>query len=210
MPGPLPPEHSNGARSSGASDQSSIPEDGPPPSIVELSEACVRFVEAALGVRLDFEPETLPVLDHYVATRRKELTDKPETMGLVARTVGAYFGEVVRRRIASFWHVASEDPSTWEIRLMPVYLAFHPVGVAYDAVTHGDQDGPTEYLRIEDEDREAIEARLAELPAATDEEFFLLSTRLEVLDIAVDAIKARMMSSGLGEVMFSDADYEDD
>ena len=159
---------------------------------------------------LDFEPETLPVLDHYVATRRAELNDKPETMGLVARTVGAYFGEVVRRRIGSFWHADSDDPSTWEIRLMPVFLAFHPVGVAYDAITHGDQEGPTEYLRIEDEDRDAIEARLAELPPATDEEFFSLSTRLEVLEIAVDAIKARMMDSGLGDVAFSDADYDED
>jgi hypothetical protein len=220
MTGPLPPEHSNGARPGNGSDPSSagggdgmassLGSGEAPLPIADLSQACVRFVEAALGVKLDFAPETLPVLDHYVSTRRKELTDKPETMGLVARTVGAYFGEVVRRRIASFWHVPSDDPSTWEIRLMPVYLAFHPVGVAYDAITHGDQDGPTEYLRIEDEDREAIEARLAELPPATDEEFFLLSTRLEVLDIAVDAIKARMMGSGLGEVAFSDADYEDD
>jgi hypothetical protein len=203
-----PPPDSNGKPLAGASDSSSSAE--VPDPIGELSQACVRFVQAALGVRLDFEPETLPVLDHYVATRRAELTDKPETMGLVARTVGAYFGEVVRRRVASFWHVASEDPSTWEIRLMPVYLAFHPVGVAYDAITHGDQDGPTEYLRIEDEDREAIEIRLAELPVSSDEEFFSLSTRLEVLEIAVDAIKARMMSSGLGEVSFSDADYEQD
>ena len=212
MTGSLPPDHTNGARPSTTSEPISDPvADGEAPlPIVELSQACVRFVEAALGVRLDFEPETLPVLDHYVATRRAELIDKPETMGLVARTVGAYFGEVVRRRIGSFWHVASDDPSTWEIRLIPVYLAFHPVGVAYDAITHGDQDGPTEYLRIEDEDREAIEARLAELPPASDEEFFLLSTRLEVLEIAVDAIKARMMSSGVGDVAFSDADYDED
>jgi len=212
MASSLHPEHTNGAHSNGASDHAAGGRDeGPAPfPIDELSEACVRFVEAAVGVRLDFEPETLPVLDHYVATRRAELTDKPETMGLVARAVGAYFGEVVRRRLASFWHVAADDPSTWEIRLMPVYLAFHPVGVAYDAITHGDQDGPTEYLRIEDEDREAIESRLSELPPATEEEFFLLSTRLEVLEIAVDAIKARMMSSGLGEVSFTDADYEED
>jgi hypothetical protein len=206
--GSFTPEDVNGAGHKGSSDGGSST-DVPAP-IAELSQACVRFVEAALGVRLDFEPETLPVLDHYVATRRAELTDKPETMGLVARMVGSYFGEVVRRRVASFWHVASDDPSTWEVRLMPVYLAFHPVGVAYDAITHGDQDGPTEYLRIEDEDRDAIEARLAELPVTSDEEFFSLSTRLEVLEIAVDAIKARMMSSGLGEVSFSDADYDED
>src|SRR5450432_2264297 len=212
MPIPAPPEHTNGARPNGPPDQSltSASDGEAPVAIVDLAQACVRFVEAALGVRLDFTPETLPVLDHYISTRRKELTDKPATLGLVARTVGAYFGEVVRHRIACFWHVPSDDPTAWEIRLMPVYLAFHPVGVAYDAITHGDQDGPTEYLRIEDEDREAIEMRLSELPAATDEEFFLLSTRLEVLDIAVDAIKARMMSSGLGEVMFANADYDED
>jgi hypothetical protein len=207
--GSFTPEHTNGAGPNGASDPSSSTDGEIPPPIGELSEACVRFVQQALGVRLDFEPETLPVLDHYVATRRAELTDKPESMGLVARMVGSYFGEVVRRHVASFWHVPSDDPSTWEIRLMPVYLAFHPVGVAYDAITHGDQEGPTEYLRIEEEDRDAIEARLAELPVASDEEFFSLSTRLEVLEIAVDAIKARMMSSGLGEVSFSDEDYDE-
>jgi hypothetical protein len=204
-----PPDHTNGA-ATGASGEASGPNVGGPPEIVELAEGCVRFVEAALGVRLDFEPETLPVLDHYLSTRRAELGDKPESRGLIARAVGAYFGEVVRRCVESFWHIRSDDPSTWEVRLAPVFLSFHPIGVAYDSLTHGDQYGPTEYLRIEDEDREAIEARLAELPPATEDEFYLLSTRLEVLEIAVDAIKARMMSSGLGEVSFSDEDYEDE
>jgi hypothetical protein len=179
-----------------------------PTAVADLAEACVRFVFAALGIRLDFTPETLPVLDHYIATRRDELNARPETIGLVARAVGAYFGEVVRHRMRSFWHVESDDPSSWELRLEPVYLAFNPLGVAYDAITHGDDDGPTAHLQLDDEDREAVEARLAELPAASDEEFFALSTRLEVLDIAVDAIKARMMSSGLGEVSFTSEDYE--
>jgi len=182
-------------------------EEAPSP-IDELAEACIRFVEAALGVRLDWQPETLPVLDHYLATRRAELATRPETVGLVAQAAGAYFGEVVRRRFRSFWRVASDDPTTWELRLEPVYLAFNPFGVAYDAITHGDEEGATAHLQLDDEDREAVEARLAELPPATDDEFFALSTRLEVLDIAVDAIKARMMSSGLGEVAFTSEDYE--
>jgi hypothetical protein len=179
-----------------------------PESVAELARACVRFVQAATGLALDFSPETLPLLDHYVATRRDELLQKPELIGLVARAAGAYFGEVARRQIRSFWHIGSDDPATWEIRAEPVYLAFSPVGVAYDAVTHGDEEGPTAHLQLDDEDREAVELRLAELPSADDEEFFAFSTRLEVLEIAVDAIKARMMSSGLGEVAFTDADYD--
>jgi hypothetical protein len=180
----------------------------PPAGVAELAQACVRFVETATGIVLDFSPETLPVLDHYVATRRNELVRKPELIGLVARAAGAYFGEVVRRQIPSFWHIGSEDPVTWEIRVEPVYLAFSPVGVAYDAVTHGDEEGPTAHLQLDDEDREAVELRLAELPSASDDEFFSFSTRLEVLQIAVDAIKARMMDSGLGEVAFTDSDYD--
>src|SRR2546423_10076136 len=164
-----------------------------PAMVVEMADACVRFVHAALGIRLDFEAETLPVLDHYLATRRKELLAKPETMGLMARTLGAYFGEVVRRRVRSFWHAESDDPSRWELRLEPVYVAFNPVAIAYDAITYGDEEGPTAHFQLEDEDREAIERRLAELPSASDEEFFSFATRLEGLEIAVDAIKARTM-----------------
>ena len=182
---------------------------GPTPEVVtELSQACVRFVEAALGVRLDYRLETLPVLDHYIASRRQELRDKPETVGLVVRAIGAYFGELVRHRFVAFWHIDSDDSSSWELRFEPVYLAFNPLGVAYDAITHGDEEGPTAHLQLDDEDCEAIEARLAELPVGSDEEFFSLSTRLEVLDIAVDAIKARMMSTGLGDVSFTTEDYD--
>jgi hypothetical protein len=180
-----------------------------PPLVDELADACVRFVQAALGVRLDFSAETLPLLDHYIAARRSELVSRPETVGLIGRAAGAYFGEVVRRRFRSFWHLESDDPSTWEIRFEPVYLAFSPLAVAYDAITHGDEEGPTAHIQLDDEDREALEARLAELPTASDDEFFSFSTRLEVLDIAVDAIKARMMSSGLGEVAFTSEDYRE-
>jgi hypothetical protein len=189
----------------------------PPPFIAEMTDACVRFVEAALGLKLDYSPETLPLLDHYISSRRTELVSngvgdigiagRPEVIGLVARAAGAYFGEVVRRQFRSFWHAPSDDPSTWEIRLEPVYLAFSPVGVAYDAITHGDEAGPTAHFQLDDEDREAVEARLAELPAASDEEFFSFSMRLEVLEIAVDAIKARMMGAGLGDVGFAEEDY---
>jgi hypothetical protein len=192
---------------------SPAPEEAPP-VIAELADACVRFVESAVGLRLDFQPETLAVLDHYLATRRAELLvtrlTKPEMLGLVARAAGSYFGEVVRRRFRCSWHIPSDDPSLWELRFEPVYLALNPVAVVYDAITLGDDEGPTARLELDDEDRDAVEARLSQLPPVTDEEFSSLSTRLEVLEIAVEAIKARMMSSGLGEVGFSSIDYERD
>jgi hypothetical protein len=183
-----------------------------PEAVAELADACVRFVRAAVGVSLDFRPETLPVLDHYLGTRRDELlaarTSNPEAMAIVARAAGAYFGEVVRAHFRSFWHLPSDDPARWEVRFESVYLSVNPLAVVYDAISHGDEEGPIAHLEVDDEDREAVAARLQELPPAPDEEFFSLATRLEVLEIAVDVIKARMMASGLGEVSFSGEDYE--
>ena len=184
----------------------------PPEAVAELALACVRFVRATVGVSLDYRPETLPLLDHYIATRREELlaarTTNPEAMALVARAAGAYFGEVVRAHFRSFWHLPSGDPVSWELRFESVYLSVDPLAVVYDAISHGDEEGPIAHLELDDEDREAVAARLQELPLATDDEFFSLATRLEVLEIAVDVIRARMMNSGLGEISFSSEDYD--
>jgi len=183
-----------------------------PEAVAELALLCVRFVRAAVGVGLDYRPETLPLLDHYLATRRDELVaaraSNPEAMGLVARAAAAYFGEVVRAHFRSFWHLPSDDPASWEVRFESVYLSVNPLAVVYDAISHGDEEGPIAHLELDEEDREAVAARLQELPPAPDEEFFSLATRLEVLEIAVDVIKARMMASGLGEVAFSTEDYD--
>jgi hypothetical protein len=158
---------------------------------------------------LDYEAETLPLLDHYLASCRADLTSRPELAGLIARAAGAYFGEVVRRRLRTFWHVPTDDPSSWELRAEPVYLSLNPVAVAHDVITHGDEEGPTSKLQLDDEDRDLVEARLAELPAATENEFYSLATWLEVIDIAVDAAKSRMMRDGLGEAAFVSDDYGD-
>jgi len=181
----------------------------PPDAVAELADACVRFVERKLGVRLDYSLETLPVLDHYLVQARTEVRDRPELIPLLVNAAGAYFGEVVRRRVPSWWHMPTTDPTSWQIQAEPVYLWFEPVGMAYDALLGGEraEDDPMAKLEIDEEDREALEVRLSELPAVEEDEFFALSTRLEVIDIAADVIKARMVENGLGDVVFTAEDY---
>jgi hypothetical protein len=81
-----------------------------------------------------------------------------------------------------------------------------------DALFHGEEGGEgepsLEQLEIEDADREAVAARLAELPPVSEEEFFSLATRLEVIDIAVDAIRARRLGEGEPEPSLGPDDYE--
>ena len=181
-----------------------------PDRVRDLADGCVRFVERALGVKLDYEPETLPLLDHWVAGARPQAGDKPETAAVVAHAAGAYFGEVVRRRYPSWWRAEGDDPGAFRIELEPVYLSFSPVQLVADALFHTEIESEAlEQLEIDDADREAVAARLAELPPVSEEEYFSLATRLEVIDIAVDAIRARRFAEDEGDAALGPDDYDD-
>ena len=223
-----------------------------PERVRDLADACVRFVERAVGVKLDYEPETLSLLDHYLVGARAAAAERPEAGALVAHAAGAYFGEVVRRRYPSWWRFEGDDPGDWRIELQPVYLAFRPVQLVADALfraratgaegagtnhstsaieaagaaadAHADEaagadedpraedpgsaEGASERLEMEEEDRRVVAARLAELPEVSEDEFYALSTRLEVIDIAVEAIRGRRLADGDGDSMLGPDDYE--
>lgn len=192
-------------------DQASAARDAPPDEIGDLVEACGEYVRRALGMELDLSPETLPVLDHYLSLVRATTEDRPELEPLVTRAVGAYFGELVRRRVGGFWMVPDADAHHWLVCATPVYLSFNPVGVAYDALTgRSEHDGPSAELRLAPEDREPVEQRLAALPPMSEDDYFLLSTRLEAIDIAVDTLRGQMMAGGQEDVTFEPADYDAD
>ncbi len=79
---------------------------GPAPVRSHADEA-VRYVQAALGVELSYDSETLPVLDHYLRTVPE---DRPEALALVIATAGAYFGEVMRRHLGGRWQLSTSAP----------------------------------------------------------------------------------------------------
>jgi hypothetical protein len=166
----------------------------PPEAIAELAEACVAYVERALGVRLDYEAETLPLLDHYLATARADVTRLPESEPLLVSTAGAYFGEVLRRRHPSHWFLG-DDPSAYRIELEVARLVVHPMSIISECLALGTptDEGFLASLVLSLEDRDALAKRLEELPEVTDEELFAPSTRLEVIDIALDLLHGRRL-----------------
>jgi hypothetical protein len=204
----------NGSGSAHAADRRSEPA---PEQVRELAEACVRYVERAIGIKLDYEPETLSILDHYVEQSRRAAAARPEdaapaVVALVAHTAGAYLGEVVRRRYPAWWRIEGDDPAYWRIELEPVYLSFSPVQLIADALLHDRDQEADERLELEDVDRDAVAERLAELPEVPEEEFFAPSTRLEVIDIAVEAIRARRAGEAEGDAgddALGPDDYQD-
>ncbi len=222
----------NGAASNGRAGAVDLRLEPPPEQVRELAEACVRFVERAIGVKLDYAPETLSILDHYVAQARvapaavapadaqpsrttpAEAPPRPsaaamEVAALVANAAGAYFGEVVRRRHPSWWRAEGDDPGAWRIELEPVYLSFSPVELVADALVRGGEPEASERLELEEEDRRAVAERLADLPPVDEETFYAPSTWLEVIDIAIDAIRARRLGEGEeADAVLRPEDYE--
>jgi hypothetical protein len=195
---------SAGAGGAGAEDE---PDGGMPPAIADLVAACVRFVATRYRVPLDFSSDTLSLVDQYVRDSRGEIAVRPESLELLSATIGAYLGEVVRREQGGYWRTDG-DPSSWRVLLSRVFLAFNPIGMAREALTLSDAEGFGAYLQLDEAEREDVEARLAVLPEIDEADFYLPTTRFEVVQIACAALRAKMEASGLGAVRFTPDDYE--
>jgi hypothetical protein len=184
-------------------------QDPTPEAIVELVRACLDYVKRSLGTELDFTPETLPLLDHYLSEVREELTAKPELVELTAHAAGAYFGEVLRRQMKGFWRMPSSSLHDFQVCSSVAFVSINPFGVAYDALygstEHG---GPRSNLKLAPEDHGYIAARLATVPELPEDQFYLLTTRIEVVDITVEALRARLEEEGYSETEYTPEDYE--
>jgi len=187
--------------------ETEAPLEPPPTVIADLMASCVRFVHAKYGVLLDGTQDTLSLLDAYVNEARLSAAERPETLPLTAAAIGAYFGEVVRLTFGGSW-VTVGDHDVWKLCLRHVYLAFNPLGTAMEALTGEEVPGWHAHLTLEPDDQAQLERRLEALGEVPDEEFFLPTTRFDVIHIAVEAIHGRMSASGLGDVTFTPDDYE--
>ena len=167
------------------------PESACPPHVLEFAEQAVRYVQAALTVQLGYDSETLPVMDHYL---RSVPEDDVATAALVVSTAGAYFGEVVRRRMGGRWDISDEEqPVSWRV-LLPTGLSFAPAGVVASVIVRHDalEDLETGFdvpPRLEP----VVEAALARMGEVTEDEYYSLCGRLDTLehlDAVLQAVEA--------------------
>lgn len=223
----MPPQdenHTNGANGAGhgsnareqSGSEAALLAAPAPPAIADLADACVNYVERAIGVKLDYTLETLPLLDHYLEGARETLREKKggadsPTLSILAQAAGAYFGEVARKRHPAWWRLDA-DPAEHRLEFHHVFLVVRPVTLMLDALTldpRGKAPTGLSGFELDEEDRGAAAARLAELPPVTLEEYVSPSTRLEVLDIVVDAVRAFHMSEGVPVLELEPDDYLD-
>jgi hypothetical protein len=174
----------------------------------ERARACAEYVRRSMNINLDYSAETLPLVDHYLSTARAQVLERPSFAPLIAEAAGAYFGSVAVSALGGFWRIPSGNVHDWQICMKNAFLSINPIGVGYEALfsssTHA---GPRALLHVAPEYRKFVDARLASLPETREDEYFLLSTRLEVLETAILELRAHMEAEGYGDTLYEAEDY---
>src|SRR5262249_42276312 len=145
----------------------------------------------------EFDSDTLPLLDHYLRTVP---TEQLETMQLVIATAGAYFGEVVRRRLGGRWELGGEENS-WRV-VLPTGLHFSPAGFVAPAIAQADIDGLASELDAPPRMRPYVQQTLARMGEVSIEDYYSLCGRLDTLEHVHEvlvAVAAQMMGNAAEE-----------
>lgn len=181
-----------------------------PSELEQLCRSCQDYVSRALGFELDYTSDTLPLLDHYLISARTDVAGRPELERLLARVVGAYFGEVLVRQLGLFWRMPSADEYRWRVCGRDCFLAVNPVGIAHANLSGSvEHAGPSSELMLAQEDQEFVRERLASLPEVRDEDFFLFSTRYDALEVACAALAEQKHHDGQADISFESDDYDE-
>ncbi|HVW26887.1 MAG TPA: hypothetical protein VHC69_16075 [Polyangiaceae bacterium] len=182
-----------------------------PAEILELSESCRQFVVSAVGVELDYEVETIPVVDEYLRAAAAGLSDRPEARPVVTQAVAAYFGEVVRRRIDGFWRHRDDPNDPWELCARRALMSMSPLGVVLEILERStEHDGPSGEPRLSPQDAKIADERLERLPPVSEDEYYLLSTREEVIETVYEALRDALRAEGRESLVFEASDYDDE
>ena len=147
----------------------------------ELAGGCVRYVQEALKLELDYSTDTLPLLDHYLSESRED--PKPELRGLIAPAAGAYFGELVQRQLGDGrWHCTGDEFEGYRLEFERCFLYFNPIGMALEAMMGEAVEGSGAQIEVLPADRKAVKEALDRLGPVREEDYYRLSVRFEVLE----------------------------
>lgn len=160
-------------------------------NVADLSDACVRFVQGTLGILLDFTPDTLPILDHYLLEARK--TPRAEILQLIAPAAGAYFGEVVKASLGPCrWYLEGDGPESVRLEFERCFLGFNPIGAALEAVLGEEAPGYGAHLQVLPSEAALVRESLERTGDVRREDYYRLAVRFEVIEQIATLLTARM------------------
>src|SRR3954471_16363401 len=147
------------------------------PRVRECADQAVSHVRRALGIQLEYDSNTLPVLDHYLRTVPE---DQPAALQLVVTTSGAYFGEVVRQRLGGRWELADREAEGRMV--LPTGLNFSPVGFVAAAIARADLEDLDSEIAAPPRMLPHVQRALARMGEVTVDDYYSLCGRLDTLE----------------------------
>lgn len=179
-----------------------------PPRVREYADQAVAYVQRALGIKLEYDSNTLPVLDHYL---RSVPDDQPAALQLVISTSGAYFGEVVRQRLGGRWELGSQE-SEWRV-VLPTGINFSPVGFVAAAIARADLDDLDSEIAAPPRMLPYLQQALARMGEVSVDDYYSLCGRLDTLEHVHEvlvAVAAQMLGTTPDGDDSDDSDDSDD
>lgn len=154
--------------------------DAPPGVVQEYAEQAIAYVQRSLKMTLEYDSETLPVLDHYLRSIPQDRTTTAATTELIVVTAGAYFGEVVRRLLGGRWEL-SEEPKLWRL-VLPAGISFAPAGLAASAIVQSELGDLDTALDAPPRMKPYLEQALERMGGVSEDAYFSLSGRLDTIE----------------------------
>ncbi len=149
-----------------------------PQKLREYAETAVNYVRIAVGVAPTYDSDTLPLVDHYLSSVP---ADEPATIALMVQTVGAYFGEVVRRNLGGRWDGGSAIHEDWRI-ILPTGLSFSPTGFVAAAIARTDLEDFDSTLDAPERMKPYVQQALSRMGEVPQDEYYSLCNRLDTLE----------------------------
>ncbi|MGH2901771.1 MAG: hypothetical protein ACRDMZ_24060 [Solirubrobacteraceae bacterium] len=164
-----------------------------PPRVREYADQAVAYVQRALRIQLEYDSNTLPVLDHYLRTVPD---DQPAALQLVVATSGAYFGEVVRRHLGGRWELGVKE-ADWRI-VLPTGINFSPAGFVAAAIARADLEDLDSEITAPPRMMPYLQQALGRMAEVSVDDYYSLCGRLDTLEHVHEvlvAVAAQMLGN---------------
>jgi hypothetical protein len=159
----------------------------PPEELEPFLRSARDYVRRAVGMELDGSETSLAFLDHYLEKVWQDDPMKRDVLDLAAASLGAYFGEVLRKKFGGRWTLGA-DPAAWVLELGVGALRLHPVGMAAAALIRDEVEGHDASFHTKAEWMGPLGEALASSPPVDKGYYYSFTGRMETLEHAAEVI----------------------